>query len=77
MLTRQGWASLAMAVIAIAIGRLFGVLELFVLGAGVITLVLACLVWVRLRQISLNVVRRVTTSRIAGWSNWAGRAADS
>ncbi len=57
MLSRQGWAVLAMSLIGVVLGRLFGVLELYILGAGLLILVLACWVWVRARPISLRVAR--------------------
>ena len=36
MLTRQGWGAVLLAVTITVIGRMFGVLELYVLGAGII-----------------------------------------
>lgn len=59
MLTRHGWGAMLLAVVAAVIGRLFAVLELFVLGAGIFALVLATLVWVRSRRFSLDVRRHV------------------
>ena len=59
MLTRHGWGALLLAVVTAIIGRMFGVLELFVLGAGIFALVLATLAWVRSRRMSLEVHRRV------------------
>ena len=46
-----------MAIITVVVGRLFGVTELFVLGAGFLTLALCCIFWVHLRPISLEVRR--------------------
>ena len=40
MLTRNGWGALAMSAVAFATGRIFGILELYVLGAGVAVAVL-------------------------------------
>ena len=46
------------------IGRLFGVIELYVLGAGIIALVIVCVVWTHWRQVSLTVDRRVIPERL-------------
>jgi uncharacterized protein (DUF58 family) len=59
MLTRNGWASVLLATSAVVMGRLFGVLELIIIGAGIIVLVVSTAVWVHLRPISLTVTRRV------------------
>lgn len=59
MLTRHGWGAVTLAAAAAIVGRLFGVLELLVLGAGILALVLACVVWVHSRTIALSVNRRV------------------
>ena len=48
MLTRTGWGALAIAAAAVGIGRVFGILELFVVGAGIVAIVvLAMLASVR------------------------------
>lgn len=49
MLTRQGMVSIAAGVAAIVVGRLFGVLELFVIGAGFLVAVVLAVLYVRLR----------------------------
>lgn len=36
MLTRSGWGAIALAVVSFVIGRVFGILELYVLGVGVL-----------------------------------------
>ncbi len=59
MLTRHGWGAALLAISTGVIGRLFGVLELFVLGAGIMTLVIACVLWVNGRAIELAVHRHV------------------
>src|SRR4051812_45643763 len=59
MLTRHGWGALVLAVVTAVIGRLFGVLELFVLGTGIFVLVVATLLWVRSQRFSLHVQRHV------------------
>ncbi len=40
MLTRSGWGALLIAVVSFGTGRVFGILELYVLGAGVVAAVL-------------------------------------
>lgn len=48
MLTRNGWGAVAMAVVAFVTGRVFGILELYVLGAGLaVAVVLAVIAAVR------------------------------
>ncbi|MCU1393006.1 MAG: hypothetical protein JWM34_1434 [Ilumatobacteraceae bacterium] len=64
MLTRHGWGAIVLAFVTAIIGRFFGVLELFVLGAGIFTLVVATLVWVRARRIQLEVQRHVVPSTL-------------
>ncbi|HEY4331677.1 MAG TPA: DUF58 domain-containing protein [Ilumatobacteraceae bacterium] len=59
MLTRHGWGAVLLAVLTAVVGRLFGVLELFVLGAGLVALVAACVLWVNARVISIGVQRYV------------------
>ena len=49
-LTRQGIAVVGAAVLAITIGRVFGIIELFVIGAGFLTAVLVAVVYVRIRR---------------------------
>ncbi|MET0323749.1 MAG: DUF58 domain-containing protein [Ilumatobacteraceae bacterium] len=56
-LTRQGWMVLASAVIAVGIGRLFGVLELFVIGAALAVAALLSVVTVWLRRPRVDVHR--------------------
>ena len=59
MLTRHGWGATLLAITTTVIGRLFGVLELFVLGSGIFALVGASLIWVHSRRISLRIHRQV------------------
>lgn len=58
MLTRTGWGAIVVALAAIAIGRVFGILELFVLGAGVLAVVLLALI-ASLRRPPRLAVRRL------------------
>jgi uncharacterized protein (DUF58 family) len=55
-LTRQGWMVVASAVIAVAIGRLFGVLELYLMGAalGVAALLALLTVWLRRPRVDVH-----------------------
>ena len=47
MLTRQGWAALASAASLVVAGRLFGLVELYVLGAGTAALVVVAFIVVK------------------------------
>ena len=64
MLTRQGWAAAVLAVVLAVIGRMFGVLELFVMGAGILVLVVATALWVHARPIRLEVHRTAIPSAL-------------
>ncbi len=65
MPTRSGWLVAVGSVAALATGRLFGVLELFVLGAmGLVALLLA-LAWVRRPVAPLTTSRRITPPRLS------------
>lgn len=58
MLTRSGWGALALAIVAFVTGRVFGILELYVLGAGLLAAV-ALAVLGNLRRPPRLAVRRV------------------
>ena len=64
MLTRQGIATLVVAVGIIALGRLFGVQELYLVGSAVVALVVAALFYVRLASLRLRISRAVSPSRV-------------
>ncbi|MEO6124619.1 MAG: DUF58 domain-containing protein [Ilumatobacteraceae bacterium] len=64
MLTRQGWGAVVLAVVIGVIGRMFGVLELFVMGAGILALVAATALWVHARPIRLEVHRTAVPSAL-------------
>ncbi|MCU1401103.1 MAG: hypothetical protein JWN62_4212 [Acidimicrobiales bacterium] len=64
MLTRHGWGAIVLAVTTAVIGRFFGVLELFVLGAGIFTLVVAAFLWAHARRVDLDVRRHVVPSTL-------------
>lgn len=57
MPTRTGWLVAASAVTALVVGRVFGVLELFVLGTGMAAAVVLAVVAVRLRRPMLSITR--------------------
>ncbi|MPY95837.1 MAG: DUF58 domain-containing protein [Acidimicrobiia bacterium] len=64
MLTRQGWLTGAAAVALVAAGRLFGIFELFVLGAAVagVLVIAAGSVWAT--RLQLGVARRLDPPRV-------------
>ena len=67
MLTRQGWNCLAAGIVAIVIGRIFAIVELFVIGAGFLVAVMVALVFVRLRRPRVSATRWVhPTVLVAG-----------
>jgi hypothetical protein len=57
MLTRHGWTAVAAALFAFAIGRVFGLIELYVLGTGLIATVLVALITVGRRLPAVTVQR--------------------
>lgn len=57
MLTRQGWAALASAASLVVAGRLFGLVELYVLGAGTAALVVVAFIVVTSRRRALHHLR--------------------
>ena len=62
MLTRQGWAAVAAAVSLAIAGRLFGLVELYVLAAGTAALVVTALLVVARRRWLLHLVVHRTAS---------------
>ena len=64
MPTRQGWLALVAGASVVVLGRLFGVLELYVVGAAVIGVAVGAVLAVRLRPVRLRVGRRVTPRRV-------------
>jgi uncharacterized protein (DUF58 family) len=65
MFTRHGWTAIVAAVASFAIGRVFGLIELYVLGVGIVIAVLVSLVAVQRRLPPLNVRRIVTPSMVS------------
>ena len=64
MPTRAGWAIVGLGAGTVLLGRLFGWLELFVLGAGMVALVAVAVLLVRTRSFTLGVRRTVRPSRL-------------
>jgi uncharacterized protein (DUF58 family) len=64
LLTRQGWLVSGGAVAMIGAGRLFGVLELFVIGAAAGALVVASIAIVLFARLRLAVARSVSPPRV-------------
>ena len=64
MPTRAGWAIMGLGAGTVLMGRLFGWLELYVLGAGMVALVLVAVLLVRARGFTLGVRRTVRPSRL-------------
>lgn len=63
MPSRNGWAVLVAALVAIVCGRLFGVVELYMLGSGVVALVVLAVARTSLRRCGVTVVRVAEPSR--------------
>ncbi|MFN0089082.1 MAG: DUF58 domain-containing protein [Acidimicrobiales bacterium] len=64
MLTREGWLVAGGAAALIALGRLLGVLELFVVGAAAALLLVGAVLFVSLSRLSLSVSRRLHPPRV-------------
>jgi uncharacterized protein (DUF58 family) len=62
MPTRQGWTVAVGAAAALVIGRVFGILELFVIGTGLALAVIAAVLTVRFRRPQLAIARWVHPS---------------
>jgi len=64
MLTRQGVVTVVVAIGIVAVGRLFGVVELYLVGAAVVALVVVALLYVRMASLRLRISRAVSPSRV-------------
>lgn len=62
MPTRQGWTIAVAAILAIVIGRVFGIVELFVIGAGLAGAVAVAILSVQLHRPELSITRWVHPS---------------
>jgi uncharacterized protein (DUF58 family) len=65
MITRHGWTAIVAAVACFAIGRVFGLIELFVVGVGIIIALLVAVISVQRRLPPLNVKRIVSPSMVS------------
>jgi uncharacterized protein (DUF58 family) len=65
MITRHGWTAIVAAVACFAIGRVFGLIELYVLGVGIVIALLVALISVQRRLPALNVRRMVSPSMVS------------
>ena len=65
MITRHGWTAIVAAVACFAIGRVFGLIELFVVGVGVVVALLVAVISVQRRLPPLNVRRMVSPSMVS------------
>jgi uncharacterized protein (DUF58 family) len=64
VLTVQGWIVALVAVVLVTAGRLFGIFELFLLGAGAVALVIAAAVAVWRTHLRLDIARSVHPPRV-------------
>ncbi len=64
MLTRSGWLTLSGGVLVLVAARLFGLPELFIVGAALVLLPALGVIWVRRPLPSLAAERRVSPSRV-------------
>ncbi len=62
MPTRQGWTIAAGGIVSLVVGRLFGILELFVIGTGLLVAVISAVLVVRLRRPEISIGRWVHPS---------------
>lgn len=65
MPTRHGWSTLAAAVVSFVVGRLFGLLELYVLGTALVAVLLASLLLVNRRLPQMQVRRIARPSMVS------------
>ena len=64
MLTRSGWGAIALAFAAFTVGRVFGIIELFVLGVGIASALIVAVVTLSSRPPRLAVRRLVEPSTV-------------
>ncbi len=64
MFTRSGWGAIVLSVVAFAIGRIFGIIEMFVLGVGIVAALIVAIVTVAGRPPRLAVRRLVDPSTV-------------
>lgn len=64
MLTRSGWFTIWVGAVLLIVARVFGLLELYVLGLGALALVGWALLWQLLRRDRVRVQRAVSSARV-------------
>jgi uncharacterized protein (DUF58 family) len=64
MITRHGWTAIVAAVACFAIGRVFGLIELYVIGMGIVIALLVAVISVQRRLPPLNVRRIVSPAMV-------------
>ena len=69
MITRAGWAALASALALVICARVFGIYELYVVGAAVAALVIVSLITVRATRLRLEVAREVVPVKVHAGSD--------
>ena len=65
MITRHGWTAIVAAVASFVIGRVFGLIELYVVGVGIVIALLVAVMSVQRRLPPLNVKRIVSPSMVS------------
>ncbi|MGZ4671488.1 MAG: DUF58 domain-containing protein [Ilumatobacteraceae bacterium] len=65
MITRHGWTAIAAAAACFAIGRVFGLIELYVIGVGIVIALLVAVISVQHRLPPLNVRRIVSPAMVS------------
>ncbi len=65
MITRHGWTAIVAAAASFAIGRVFGLIELYVVGVGIIIAVLVAMISVQRKLPPLNVRRIVSPAMVS------------
>lgn len=65
MITRHGWTAVVAAAACFAVGRVFGLIELYVVGVGIVIALLVAVVSVQRRLPPLNVKRIVSPALVS------------
>ena len=65
MITRHGWTAIAAAIACFAVGRVFGLIELYVVGVGIVIALMVAVISVQRRLPPLNVKRIVSPSLVS------------
>ena len=65
MITRHGWTAIVAAAACFVVGRVFGLIELYVVGVGIAIALLVAVISVQRRLPPLNVKRIVSPSLVS------------